>query len=82
MDRYAPNTFTGRLKHIRDDVLPYVYCCKGEFKEYTCDMYYKRRPSDDGSRFSLQPPGKNNKTFDVGSIVMIIMIESCRPCSD
>ena len=57
VDRYAPNTFMGRLKHLHHDVLPYVYCCRGDFKEYTCNMYYKKRPSDDGSHFSLQPPG-------------------------
>ena len=57
VDSYAPNNLTGSLNHLRNDILPYVYCCKGELKEYTCDMYYKKRPSDDGSRFILQPPG-------------------------
>ena len=57
VDRYAPNTFTGRLKHLRHDILPYIYCCRGDFKDYTCDRYHKKRPSDDGSKFSLQPPG-------------------------
>lgn len=57
VDRYAPNTFTRRLKHLRHDVLPYIFCCHGDFKEYTCDKYYKERPSNDGSQFNLQPPG-------------------------
>jgi len=57
VDRFAPNTFTGKLRHLRHDVLPYIYCCKGEFKDYTCVKYYEKRPSDNGSRFNLQPPG-------------------------
>ena len=58
VDRYATNTYMGKLKHFLHDVLPYIYCCKGQFGKYMCDKYYERRPSDNGSRFNLQPPGE------------------------
>ena len=57
VDLYAPNTWGGRLKHLIYDVVPFLYCCKGELKEHYCDKYYERRPSDDGSRFNCRPPG-------------------------
>ena len=56
VDLYAPNNFWGRIKHFTHDVLPFFYCCKGEFSN--CNAYYQKRPSDDGSRYVLQPPGE------------------------
>ena len=56
VDLYAPKDFFGTLKHFYYDVLPFIYCCKGEFRN--CDAYYKKRPSDNGLRYNLQPPGK------------------------
>ena len=56
VDLYALTGLWGQLQHFRHDVLPFLYCCKGEFSN--CDAYYKRRPSDDGSRYVLQPPGE------------------------
>ena len=43
-------------KHFQDDVQPFLLCCKGELPH--CDKYYKRRPSDDGSRFNPRPCSK------------------------
>jgi len=40
-----------KLKHFKDDVVPYYYCCK--FSN-NCDKYYDKRPSDNGSRW--RPP--------------------------
>lgn len=34
--------------HVFDDVLPYLVCCR--FSKQ-CDLYYQKRPSDDGSRW-------------------------------
>jgi len=56
VDLYAPTDWTGFLKHLNHDVRPFFYCCRGEFSN--CDSYYKKRPSDDGSRYNLQPPGE------------------------
>ena len=55
VDLYAPTGFFGKLNHFHHDVRPFFYCCKGEFSN--CDAYYRKRPSDDGSRYNLQPPG-------------------------
>ena len=55
VDLYAPTGFTGKGLHFYHDVRPFYYCCKGEFSD--CREYYKHRPSDDGSRYVLQPPG-------------------------
>ena len=62
MDLYAPgqgvlSIFTQRFwKHQYHDVLPYIYCCKGQFSD--CKAYYDRRPSDDGSNYDCSPPGR------------------------
>lgn len=34
--------------HVFDDVLPYITCCRLSNR---CDLYYAKRPSDDGSRW-------------------------------
>ena len=45
------------VKHFFEDVLPFIFCCKGPIKD--CSKYYERRPSDDGSCFvDPTPPGK------------------------
>ena len=56
VDLYAPIGYFGKLLHFYHDVRPFYYCCKGEFSD--CREYYKHRPSDDGSRYVLQPPGQ------------------------
>ena len=61
VDLYAPSGFLnlyGKWLHFYHDVRPFYYCCKGEFSD--CREYYKHRPSDDGSRYVLQPPGTHN----------------------
>ena len=57
VDLYAPTGIIlgNTIDHFRHDVRPFFYCCKGEFSN--CDAYYRKRPSDDGSRYNLQPPG-------------------------
>ena len=54
------------LDHYQEDVIPYIYCCKGDFivKKTRCDLYYEHRPSDDGSNFQPPIPG----TFMISSI--------------
>ena len=53
VDRYSPSQ--DFLKHLHHDVVPYIFCCKGLFSD--CSAYYDKRPSDDGSRYDLDPPG-------------------------
>ena len=57
VDLYAPTGFIfgTTIAHLYHDVRPFLFCCKGEFPN--CDAYYRKRPSDDGSRYNLQPPG-------------------------
>ena len=55
-DLVAPNNKVNMAKHFFYDVLPFILCCKGLFKEHTCKKYYEKRPIDDGSRFRPPPP--------------------------
>lgn len=55
MDRFAPVGFVNTIQHFVEDVLPAVYCCLGRFAD--CNSYYRKRPSDDGTRFNPPPPG-------------------------
>ena len=41
--------------NLREDVLPFIYCCKGLFPN--CAAFYERRPSGDGSAFDPLLPG-------------------------
>ncbi|XP_065911625.1 protein mesh-like isoform X3 [Dysidea avara] len=54
VDLYAPTSWTSTLSHFTHDVLPFIYCCKGAFSN--CDLYYQKRPSDNGKRYILKPP--------------------------
>ena len=53
VDRYSPDE--NFWKHQFYDVLPYIFCCKGLFSD--CSAYYDKRPSDNGDRYDLEPPG-------------------------
>ena len=57
VDMIAPrsNSLDSIINHQFDDVLPYIYCCKSRFSK--CDMYYKKRPSDNGRDYVVFPPG-------------------------
>jgi hypothetical protein len=44
------------IKHFKIDVYPYFLCCK---LSNNCNLYYEKRPSDDGSRWQEN----FNKTF-------------------
>ena len=60
-----PNRLDSIIDHQIDDVLPYIYCCKGRFS--TCDMYYKKRPSDTGRDYVITPPGSQEHTSYIAS---------------
>ena len=48
--------FMSSVKHITEDFIPFLYCCKaGQYSQ--CDKYYEKRPSDDGTRYQPPPPG-------------------------
>ena len=60
VDKTAPtgtgiNYLKNFLLHQAQDVIPYIFCCKGFFK--SCQTYYDRRPSDDGSSYNPPVPG-------------------------
>ena len=54
VDRVAPGRSV--KDHFYEDVLPFIWCCKGDFPN--CATYYRYRPSDDGSRYNPPPPGE------------------------
>ena len=52
-----PSKYMNRLlSHQQEDILPYIYCCKGPVT--VCDVYYKRRPSDNGTAYVPPIPGE------------------------
>jgi hypothetical protein len=55
VNRQAPVDFMSSVKHITEDFIPFLYCCKaGQYSQ--CDKYYQKRPSDDGTRYQPPPP--------------------------
>lgn len=55
-DRFAPTGYYEIMKHHLRDLLPYIYCCTGQFSR--CGSYYDLRPSDSGNDYEVTPPGK------------------------
>ena len=53
------NYFSNLVKHQFEDILPFIFCCKGT--QTSCDIYYQRRPSDNGTAYN--PPVPGNKIF-------------------
>ena len=51
----SSNYLTNLLNHHREDILPYIYCCKGSVPD--CEKYYTRRPSDNGTAYVPPIPG-------------------------
>ena len=45
------------IEHMIEDVLPFLYCCKGKVMDNCREYYYQARPSDDGSRYEPPNPG-------------------------
>ena len=43
-------------RHLSDDVLPYILCCKGLGPD--CEEYYKWRPSTANRPYVFPVPGK------------------------
>ena len=58
VDRIAPVGQNGTLGHFRTDVLPYMFCCWGEFAD--CEAYHEKRPADNGEGYRIIPPGMYN----------------------
>ena len=56
VNKFAPKDYKSSIDHIREDILPYIYCCKAGIHSQ-CANYYKRRPSDDGARYQPPLPG-------------------------
>ncbi len=54
VDQTSP--LISELDHFQNDLLPYIYCCKGQSP--ICSAYYDKRPSDDGENFEPLPPGE------------------------
>ena len=63
--RYHRQTQKWRAKHDSSDVLGYQKCC---VKTDLCDLYYKRRPSDDCGNYVVP---EWSKTFCIPSLVLL-----------
>ena len=57
VDLVAPDGFINTIRHFFEDVIPAIYCCKGQRSSSTCQLYYEKRPSDNGSRYNPPNPG-------------------------
>ena len=53
VNRFAPVDYTSFLRHIEEDLIPYLYCCPE-----SCIQYFTCRPSDDGTNYEPPLPGK------------------------
>ena len=51
-----------RASHFQEDIRPYLLCCTGYTP--TCQKYYERRPSDNGTRYEPAVPGKLTCIYD------------------
>ena len=47
-------------RHIADDIVLYVFCCKGGRGLTNCNEYFQWRPSGDQIRYHLPVPGKES----------------------
>ena len=54
LDRFHPNAGLPVISHFFHDLVPYQDCCR---LSDSCDKYYEKRPSDDGSRYQAPRPG-------------------------
>lgn len=55
----SPNSVAGETAHILADLVPLLMCCHASTDERSCEKYYERRPSDDGSRYVPPKPGSS-----------------------
>ena len=63
-----------RASHFQEDIRPYLLCCTGYAP--TCQKYYERRPSDNGTRYQPAVPGKLMCIYD-----QYVLVYTCRPKS-
>ena len=54
LDRFHPNAGLPVISHFFHDLVPYQDCCR---LSDSCDKYYEKRPSDDGSEYQAPRPG-------------------------
>ena len=61
VDFIAPNGLINDIRHMYEDIIPAIFCCKGSVGDAssTCSLYYAHRPSDSGSRYNPPVPGNN-----------------------
>ncbi|XP_073243989.1 sushi domain-containing protein 2-like [Porites lutea] len=53
LDRFHPNAGLPVLSHFFHDLVPYQDCCR---LSDSCDKYFEKRPSDDGSQYQAPRP--------------------------
>ncbi len=44
-------------RHLSDDIIPFIYCCKGQNELTNCNEYYQWRPSGQEAQYRLPVPG-------------------------
>ena len=55
VDIMSPNVDYNR--HLSDDIVPYLYCCKTAAGTSKCNEYYQWRPSGEERGYVLPIPG-------------------------
>ena len=66
------------LEHFIVDVIPSITCCLIPFAN--CELYYAKRPSDNGERYNPPPPGMLQRLqiiFHFISLIMTPIIAYC-----
>ena len=66
------NFLNNLVQHHFEDLLPFIFCCKGPRKNY--DIYYDRRPSDNGNAYVPEIPGKFQIKVEIYSFTTLIHV--------
>lgn len=70
-DLYAPVDARSIINHIFEDLVPYIYCCRGTMPN--CLMYTKYRPILTDREYVPLLPGNNNSIHDSYNLCPIMM---------
>ena len=59
IDKSAPVDYTSSINHIKDDLLPFIFCCTPKL----CDRYYQNRPPINDVGWNPPIPGEEVHNF-------------------
>ena len=67
----AESPIKSYYRHVVDDLLPYILCCKGDYN--ICDKYYSARPVSNEADYILPIPGKSDAYYIHYSIYILLL---------